>query len=58
MSECHPVSDNNPFRINNIVPGENYTVSLSLRNVVGGSQLSDSITIGEGSKSIAFAVSV
>ena len=46
----------NPFRISNIVPGENYTVSLSLRNVVGGSQLSDSISIGEGSKSIAFAV--
>jgi len=26
------VSGNNPFRINNIVPGANYTISLSLRN--------------------------
>ena len=35
--ECRPVSGNNPFRINNIVPGENYTVSLSLRNDFGRS---------------------
>ena len=35
--ECRPLSSNNPFRINNIVPGENYTVSLSLRNDFGRS---------------------
>ena len=30
--ECRNGSTNNPFRINNIVNGTNYTVSLSLRN--------------------------
>ena len=29
-NECRPVSGNSPFHINNIVPGENYTISLSL----------------------------
>ena len=35
--ECRPVSGNRPFRINNIVNGTNYTVSLSLRNDFGQS---------------------
>ena len=35
--ECRPVSGNNPFRISNIVSGENYTISLSLRNDFGQS---------------------
>ena len=36
MSECRPVSGNNPFRINNIVNGTNYTVSLLLSSDFGG----------------------
>ena len=46
--ECRPVSDNNPFRVNNIVPGENYTVSLSLRNDFGRSEESAPELYGEG----------
>ena len=38
MSECRPVSGNNPFRINNIANGTNYTVSLSLSSVFGQSE--------------------
>ena len=34
--ECRLVSGDNPFHIN-IVPGENYTISLSLRNDFGPS---------------------
>ena len=30
--ECRLASSNNPFRIDNIVNGTNYTISLSLRN--------------------------
>ena len=48
MSECRPVSGNNPFRINNIVRGANYTVSLSLRNSFGQSGESDRVSYGEG----------
>ena len=35
--DCSTASSNSPFRINNIVPGENYTISLSLRNDFGQS---------------------
>ena len=48
MSECRPVSGNNPFRIINIVRGANYTVSLSLRNSFGQSGESDRVSYGEG----------
>ena len=52
MSECHPVSGNNSFRINNIVRGENYAVSLSLRNDFGRSGQTTSELYGE-SKTIS-----
>ena len=45
--ECCPVSDNNPFRVNNIVPGANYTISLSLRNSFGQSGQTTTL-YGEG----------
>ena len=48
MSECHPVSGNNPFRINNLVRGANYNISLSLRNSFGQSGESDRMSYGEG----------
>ena len=48
MSECRPVSGNNPFHINNIVNGTNYTVSLSLRNDFGRSGESAPELYGEG----------
>ena len=48
MSECRRVSGNNPFRINNIVNGTNYTVSLSLRNEFGQSRESAPELYGEG----------
>ena len=48
MSECRPVSGNNLFRINNIVRGANYTISISLRNSFGQSGESDRISYGEG----------
>ena len=35
--ECRSILGNRPFRINNIVNGTNYTVSLSLRNDFGQS---------------------
>ena len=35
--ECRPITGNQPLRINNIVKGTNYTVSLSLRNDFGES---------------------
>ena len=35
--ECRSILGNQPFRINNIVNGTNYTVSLSLRNDFGQS---------------------
>ena len=41
------MSGNNPFRINNIVPGENYTISVSLRNDFGQSGESASQLYGE-----------
>ena len=47
MSECCPASGNNHFRISNIVPGENYTVSLLLRNRFGQSGESDCVSYGE-----------
>ena len=50
MSECRPVSGNNPFRINNLVRGTNYTFSLSLRNSFGQSGESDRISYGEGTQ--------
>ena len=33
--ECRSVSSNQPFRINNIVNGTSYNISLSLRNDFG-----------------------
>ena len=48
MSECRPVSGNNPFRINNIVNGTNYTVSLSLSSDFGQSGQSAPELYGEG----------
>ena len=48
MSECRPVSGNNPFRINNIVNGTNYTVSLSLSSVFGRSEEGAPELYGEG----------
>ena len=47
-SECRNGSTNNPFRINNIVNGTNYTVSLSLRNDFGQSGESAPVLYGEG----------
>ena len=47
-NECRPVSGNNPFRINNIVHGVNYTISVSLRNDFGQSGESDPELYGEG----------
>ena len=47
MSECRLVSGNNPFRINNLVRGANYTISLSLRNSFGQSGESDRMSYGE-----------
>ena len=35
--ECRSITGNQPFRINNIMNGTNYTVSLSLRNDFGQS---------------------
>ena len=46
--KCRPVSGNNPFRINNIVRGANYTISLSLRNDLGQSGGSAPELYGEG----------
>ena len=54
MSECRPVSGNNPFRINNIVRGANYTLSLSLRNSFGQSGDSDHLSYGEGESSFCY----
>ena len=54
MSECRPVSGNNPFRISNIVPGANYTVSLSLRNELGQSGESDHMLYGESGSLLLF----
>ena len=39
---------NNPFRINNIVNGTNYTISVSLRNDFGQSGESTPELYGEG----------
>ena len=36
-SDCRSVSGNNPFRINNIVNGTSYNISLLLRNDFGES---------------------
>ena len=44
--ECRPVSAN--FRISNIVLGENYTITLSLRNGFGQSGESVPQLYGEG----------
>ena len=46
--ECRPVSGNNPFRINNIAPGENYTISLTLSNDFGQSGESTPELYGKG----------
>ena len=35
--ECRPMSGNNPFRIDNIVNGTSYNISLSLRSNFGQS---------------------
>ena len=35
--ECRSIISNRPFRINNIINGTNYTVSLSLRSDFGQS---------------------
>ena len=48
MSECRPVSGNNPFRINNIVNGTNYTISLSLSSDFGQSEEGAPELYGEG----------
>ena len=40
-------SSNNPFRINNIVSGANYTISISLRNDFGQSGESNRTSYGE-----------
>ena len=45
--ECRPVSGNNPFHINNVVSGINYTISLSLRNGFGQSEESAPELYGE-----------
>ena len=47
-SECRNGSTNNPFRINNIVNGTNYTISLSLRSDFGQSGESAPELYGEG----------
>ena len=46
--ECRPMSGNNPFRINNIVNGTNYTISLSLRNDFAQSGQTTPELYGEG----------
>ena len=46
--ECRPVSGNNPFRIDNIVNGTNYNISLSLRNDFGQSGQTTPGLYGEG----------
>ena len=51
------MSDNNPFRINSIVPGTNYTISLSLRNSFGQSGQTTTL-YGEGKAVSAMNVSV
>ena len=45
--ECRPMSGNNPFRIDNIVNGTNYTISVSLRNDFGQSGQTTAL-YGEG----------
>ena len=45
--ECRPMSGNNPFVINNIVNGTNYTISVSLRNDFGQSGQTTAL-YGEG----------
>ena len=47
----------NPFRIKNIVPGKNYTISLSLRNSFGQSGQTTAL-YGEGKAVSAMNVSV
>ena len=46
--ECRPMSGNNPFRIDNIVNGTNYTISVSLRNDFGQSGQTTPELYGEG----------
>ena len=46
-SECRNGSTSNPFRINNIVNGTNYTISLSLRSDFGQSGESAPEVYGE-----------
>ena len=48
-SGCVSVSDNNPFRIDNIVNGTSYNVSVSLRNDFGESGQTTAL-YGEGIK--------
>ena len=55
--ECRHVSDNNHFRINNIVPGANYTISVSLRNSFGQSRQTTTL-YGEGKAVSAMNISI
>lgn len=55
--ECRPMSDNNPFRINNIVNGTNYTISLSLRNSFGQSGQTTGL-YGEGKAVSAMNINI
>ena len=56
--ECHNASSNNPFRINNIVNGTNYTISLSLRNDFGQSRQTTPELYGEDKAASVVYVSV
>ena len=47
ISECRPVSGNNPYRIDTTESGESYTVNLSLVNGIDRSEMSDPLEIGE-----------
>ena len=55
--ECRPMSDNYPFRINNIVNGTNYTISLSLRNSFGQSGQTTGL-YGEGKAVSAMNINI
>ena len=46
--KCRLASSNNPFHIDNIVNGTNYTISLSLRNDFGQSRQTTPKLYGEG----------
>ena len=46
LPQCRPASSN-PYRFDNTVSGENYTVRLSLVNGIGRSELSEPLQFGE-----------